>query len=155
MRWSAEHRSRDQDQCEPVEQVPDAHHPLIVGPDAFGNAHSEERRQERGKHVAAERQDHPRSPRPVGGIDDDQDLYGIEVYPNPTNDIVKVRTLRPIDWPLKIFMVDMYGQIVKDYRMNHLVGEIALDLSDLANGMYIMNIEVENGRKHIVRIVIE
>ncbi|MEM6272542.1 MAG: T9SS type A sorting domain-containing protein, partial [Bacteroidota bacterium] len=92
---------------------------------------------------------------PVAIEDQFSELRGLEVYPNPTSGMLNLRTLQPIDWNVTVTMTDMYGQVVKEYTMAHLVRDAAFDLRDLANGMYVMEIITEKGERATFRIVIE
>ncbi|MCB9235628.1 MAG: HYR domain-containing protein [Bacteroidia bacterium] len=92
----------------------------------------------------------------ITGIEDPiRPLTGIDVFPNPTRDYLTIRTIAPIDYPVDIRMTDMYGKIVKHDYMNHLVNDVVLDLTRYSKGMYILEIEAENGQKYTVRVVIE
>lgn len=82
-------------------------------------------------------------------------LLGIDLYPNPTNGIVHVRTLTPINWNVDIRVTDMYGKVVKAFQYGSIQNKVELDLMDVANGMYLMNIRDEKGRTNTIRFVIE
>lgn len=70
---------------------------------------------------------------------DDHDLPSFEFYPNPTSDLVNVRSEKQIE---SISLYNIYGHKIMDQRR---VGGISsqLSLSSLAAGIYIMKVEVE------------
>ncbi|HHG83256.1 MAG TPA: HYR domain-containing protein, partial [Bacteroidetes bacterium] len=92
---------------------------------------------------------------PVAIADQFTPLRGLELYPNPSNGMIYLRSLAPIDWNLTVTMTDMYGQVIKQYTMAHLVRETAFDMRDVANGMYVLEIVTEKGARATFRLVIE
>jgi hypothetical protein len=92
---------------------------------------------------------------PVALEDALMELRGLEVFPNPTSGIINLRTLKPIDWNVTVTMTDMYGKVVKQYVMAHLVRETSFDLRDISVGMYVMEILTEKGERATFRIVVE
>lgn len=63
-------------------------------------------------------------------------LAGFKIYPNPTSDVVQVAT----DQVLDVFtVIDMTGKVVKIADEQQLRAK-ALNLSDLSDGIYIVNI---------------
>ena len=84
-----------------------------------------------------------------------EELLGIDLYPNPTSGIVNVRTLSPINWDVDLTVMDMYGHIIRTYHFNYLEDRVELDLTDVANGMYLMRIEDKKGRVNMIRFMIE
>jgi hypothetical protein len=69
-----------------------------------------------------------------------EDLEGLVLYPNPSRDVVNLRALSPIDWPLQVEIWDMFGHKVRSYDMAHLMDLASFDLSDLAAAPYTMKI---------------
>ncbi len=82
-------------------------------------------------------------------------LLGIDLYPNPSNGLIHVRTLNPINWDVNIVVTDMYGKVVRAYDFGSIQNKVDLDLTDVANGMYLLKIRDEKGRSNIIRFVIE
>lgn len=70
-----------------------------------------------------------------------QDLNSVNVtvYPNPTNNFVKVLSTEKIN---RIRLVNIFGQSVSEYLVNE--NEIKLDLSEVAVGTYFLAIEMDN-----------
>jgi hypothetical protein len=95
---------------------------------------------------------------PVGVEDQVLDLQGLTVYPNPTNGVVNLRTLSPIDWPVAVEVWDMFGHKVKEFNMAHLMDVTAFDLTDLAAAPYMMKVTTFNRKsmqQATFRVVIE
>ncbi len=83
------------------------------------------------------------------------ELLGIEIFPNPTAGMLNVRSLRPIEKRVEITVMDIYGHIAKQYQLNNLRDTRTLDLTDIANGMYILKLKDEKGRTASIRFMIE
>ncbi len=81
---------------------------------------------------------------PVGT--DELEQNSIRVSPNPTNGALKIESNLNIE---KVKVYDLYGQFIKVEKMKNSV-----DLSNLANGVYILEIDVKNRRvvKKIIKI---
>ncbi|HEX2900900.1 MAG TPA: T9SS type A sorting domain-containing protein, partial [Bacteroidia bacterium] len=77
---------------------------------------------------------------PVGVAEEVEGLQGLVLYPNPSRDIVNLRMLEAIDWPLEVEIWDMFGQKVRAFDMAHLMDVVSFDLSDLASAPYLMKI---------------
>ncbi len=82
-------------------------------------------------------------------------LLGIEIFPNPTHGILNVRSLDPIETRVDLTVMDMYGKVVRNIPVNHLRDTRELDLTDLANGMYLIRVVDEDGRAAMLRFMIE
>jgi len=71
------------------------------------------------------------------------------VYPNPANDVLQIAS----DSELRgISLYDVVGQLVKQFYLN---GELskALDISDLNNGVYILQIETVSGESSAAKFI--
>ena len=82
-------------------------------------------------------------------------LLGLELFPNPTTGILNVRTESPINWDVDIQVTDMYGKVVKEFRVDFLLDVIELDLRDVANGMYLLRVVDAKGRSNMLRFMVE
>jgi len=82
-------------------------------------------------------------------------LLGIDLYPNPTQGVVFVRTLQPINWDVNILVTDMYGKVVRAFDFASIQTKVQLDLTDVANGMYLLKVRDAKGRHNTLRFVIE
>ena len=64
----------------------------------------------------------------------------LEIYPNPVKDFVTIKSAGSG----KVIISNAFGQIVKSLDLNK---EANIDLSNLSQGIYIMTVEVKEGRK--------
>jgi hypothetical protein len=84
---------------------------------------------------------------PVGVDDAVHGIAGLSLYPNPTMDVLNLRTLQPIDWPVTVEVWDMYGHKVKAYDMAHLMDVATMDMSDLAAAAYTLKVTAFRNNK--------
>jgi hypothetical protein len=68
-----------------------------------------------------------------GSLNDQQE---ITVFPNPIDDLLTVRTTRPVK---KIVLYDAVSRVVKHEKIN-LESEVLINVGDLSNGIYIMHV---------------
>ncbi|MEE1084087.1 MAG: T9SS type A sorting domain-containing protein, partial [Paludibacteraceae bacterium] len=64
---------------------------------------------------------------------------GIEIYPNPTDGMLYIRSNNTIN---KVIVTDLTGKVIMD--VNGDSDEVELDLSSNAQGMYLLNVVTEN-----------
>jgi hypothetical protein len=96
----------------------------------------------------------------VLGIDeitlDSDNIYNIKVYPNPSKDIFSVELFIPNTDMVIIEVCDLSGKLVESLELKRSIGRhtIALDLSNIASGEYILNIKNNNyiSKKKIIKI---
>jgi bacillolysin len=81
---------------------------------------------------------------------DEFDKEDIEIYPNPTSSIIKIKVPANLNQPLTIF--DLNGKLIKQVESNQLNFEV--DLSSLNKGVYLAHFLIE-GQELIKRIVIQ
>ncbi len=89
----------------------------------------------------------------IVGIDDAQ-FSGIEVFPNPSHGNVTIRPIGPIDYPVTVRVTDMFGQVIQEYTMAHLVRDEELDLTKVAAGVYQLEIACDLG-VYSVKLVVQ
>lgn len=65
-------------------------------------------------------------------------------FPNPVNDIVTISSSENINFN-GINITDINGRIVKIFKTNN-VSEIQINVSDLSSGVYLMDINSDNGK---------
>ncbi len=70
----------------------------------------------------------------------DLEQNGATVYPNPSNNLVKVKAGAQIN---KVTILDLNGKTVLEYSLNSSEGTI--DTSTLINGFYFLRIETLSG----------
>lgn len=76
------------------------------------------------------------------GVEDALDTkLNVQLFPNPTADFVNVTSSTDLINAIQI--MDINGRIVKSIKANTL--EVNTDVSDLAPGMYLMNVATDNG----------
>jgi hypothetical protein len=64
------------------------------------------------------------------------DLEKLKVFPNPTSNIVNIETIERIEY---IKILDISGRLIKE------VNQIYIDLSDLINGLYVLQVKTTKG----------
>ncbi|MBK7383234.1 MAG: T9SS type A sorting domain-containing protein [Flavobacteriales bacterium] len=69
------------------------------------------------------------------GINEQDELQGVSMFPNPTNGLVSVRMATPGNYTIAV--LDLLGQTVFSTRTN---GSVDLDLSKQAKGVYMVRI---------------
>ncbi len=86
----------------------------------------------------------------VSDIDDEiSEVGGIEVYPNPTDGMLYIRSGSTIN---KVIVADMTGKVIID--VNGGSDEVELDLSSNAKGIYVLKVVSEND-SIVEKIVLE
>lgn len=78
-----------------------------------------------------------------------QDL-NIAIYPNPVNDIL---TINAKDNDLNITVFDLKGIQVK--KLKSVDASSTINVSNLANGMYLLQIETPKGAIHVEKIIVQ
>lgn len=83
----------------------------------------------------------------VGTNDEQQELVDFKVFPNPTSDIFNVDIQLPEKHNISIFVTDELGRMVKNIIANQDVikGTFPIDISNLKNGFYLVNVKSEKG----------
>ena len=75
----------------------------------------------------------------VGVADKDAPLEGLSVYPNPTGGQLTLSAAQAIRQPVELRVIDLFGQVLRNERLSGLDTH-ALDLSELAAGMYLLEV---------------
>jgi len=68
------------------------------------------------------------------------DPNGSKVYPNPFTDFLTIEASAQIN---KLIMTDLQGKVI--FEMAPLQNHLDLDLNELSNGIYMMEIHTANG----------
>ena len=73
-------------------------------------------------------------------------IQAFNIYPNPTNGLIHIELLYGSNELANGTVLNAYGQIVKKFRLDdHMSGfNIQIDLSDLQDGVYYINIASNN-----------
>ena len=86
----------------------------------------------------------------ITDIDDAvSDANGIEIYPNPTDGLLYIRSINTIN---KVIVTDLTGKVILD-----VIGgsdEVEIDLSSNAQGMYLLNV-VTNNDFYVEKVVLK
>ncbi|MBS1914454.1 MAG: T9SS type A sorting domain-containing protein [Bacteroidetes bacterium] len=90
-------------------------------------------------------------PAPSGVEPDAAVSTGVALYPNPTRGVVHIRG--PLAPQSRVNVRDLMGRSVREYRYDGS-GEVMLDLSGLAGGVYIVLMQTPYGM-HAERVVLE
>lgn len=88
---------------------------------------------------------------PVSTTSNDMLNQNIKVYPNPTNDLLNVAFANDFQ-PYNLTLINVFGQVVL-IKKNISTNRLQLNLSNYPNGIYFLQIEIENQKvvKKIVR----
>jgi hypothetical protein len=74
----------------------------------------------------------------IGVAENQNNLNGLEIYPNPANDKLTIETTQKSE----IEILNIQGQLIKSITSN---GKTTIDISELAPGMYFVKVKTENG----------
>lgn len=82
-----------------------------------------------------------------------QNLLNLEgkAYPNPTNDVVKM--IIPLDGKATVAVTDLSGRTVANREVNFMGNQASIDLAELQSGMYVINVEYNNGSKSAFNVI--
>lgn len=75
----------------------------------------------------------------------------IKVYPNPFSDVINIDNNNALAIA-RIDIVNLMGQQVKSFRPTEIVNN-EINVSSLANGMYMLNVQLENGKSISYKVV--
>lgn len=75
----------------------------------------------------------------------DLNTASLTIYPNPTNDLINIDFVvtEGSDQVLNIY--NATGKLIKSVSTKAMVGQLTIDVADLAQGMYIATLKSENG----------
>lgn len=90
------------------------------------------------------------------GIEENSGLSNIEVYPNPASSVLNVNLTNETNGQLSFKVTDMTGKVISVENVENYGGELhhTINVSNLAKGMYILNIESKQG-KNIRKFIVE
>lgn len=86
--------------------------------------------------------------------DEAMSAQGFEVFPNPTRDLITVRMEQPLLSPGEIVVYDLRSREVFRSSFDRIDSSIRIDLSDLTDGTYLLEIESKEftGRTRVIRM---
>jgi len=77
------------------------------------------------------------------GIEEDT-MASMNAFPNPATDNLTIEMDSPIDFT-EVRLIDMSGKLVYSIASNSSVSKMNIPVSDLAAGMYLLQLNIENG----------
>lgn len=85
-----------------------------------------------------------------------KDISVMNIYPVPTQDVVYLQVLSPINKQQNLLLTDMFGRTLDIQQLNILEGvhHYPIDLQPFANGVYFISLEL-NGQRVVHKIVKE
>ncbi len=76
---------------------------------------------------------------PNPGVEENEIFaQNISLYPNPSNGLLKVQIKDISTGTLQIKVTDISGRLVKTFTFNNFTSSLSLDISELNNGLYLM-----------------
>jgi len=88
----------------------------------------------------------------IGIGEQHEQSIGFKVFPNPTSDRINIVFEEiPID-QIEIQLYDITGRMIKNYYTNNQVN-IVIDIANLKEGIYIMNLKLHEGWNKSVKII--
>lgn len=93
----------------------------------------------------------------VAGVKENVSLIGnLSVYPNPASEKLSVDLLLQKNTSLKLQLIDLSGNIVKEFAEANVSGKLnrSIELSALAKGVYFLKVLTDNGSE-VRKITIE
>ena len=76
---------------------------------------------------------------------------GVAIYPNPTNDVLNIKGLNTLESVKQLKVINMLGQTVKHYQLNTVSETTTLNVQELSNGLYFLNIDDKYTAKFVVK----
>ena len=80
-------------------------------------------------------------------------LQASSAYPNPANTTVNI-DFNVTASPVHLQLFDLVGNVAKDVTLEAAQGTAKLDVSDLNNGVYLYNLEVNGYRSEVKSLVV-
>ena len=79
--------------------------------------------------------------------DAESDIYDMTLYPNPAKTKIYLDVSSPISEIVQIKLTSIEGRVIRTSaaRLNNTVQTIGFNLVDLDRGMYLMQVQSENG----------
>jgi len=84
----------------------------------------------------------------------EDEIYKIRIYPNPAKDVLFVEVISDLDsYNANIKIYNTIGQLIATQQLNEKMEFV--DLKSLKTGMYIYNIEYDNGYSEKGKFIVE
>jgi hypothetical protein len=75
----------------------------------------------------------------------------VSVYPNPAKDFLQLDFIQPVKAQLSL--QNLLGETLKTANIN--ASKMQLDVSELAEGLYLINILEETGKSQVIKIYVQ
>lgn len=76
---------------------------------------------------------------------EEQDMF-IELYPNPVNENINIRSGGLLGFNLEIHLFDFTGKNILNWSLDEFDGRVTLELGELDSGSYLIQIDSDKGR---------
>lgn len=85
----------------------------------------------------------------IASINQHSDLQEVNIYPNPASSVLNVEITNEMSQPITAEIVDITGKVLYMEQFNHNGGteNYTLPVSNLAKGIYILNLKTQNGKR--------
>ena len=77
----------------------------------------------------------------------------VMVYPVPTGSNISIKTSNMKGLEIQVSLVSIDGKQVKKMNLKNKNGEVTMDISDVAKGIYVLNLIDESGKKYQKKII--
>jgi len=90
----------------------------------------------------------------VSGINDISNDVDVTPFPNPANEILNIPFNNNLRGDAVINIFNLEGQLVSSQRVNVNASRLAVDVSNIANGSYVFNVQFENQKQSTFNVVV-
>jgi hypothetical protein len=80
---------------------------------------------------------------------------GLQVFPNPNDGRFVLLRTRAIDLPVRLTLIDLSGRELVAWDFPGLATRSALEAGGLAAGCYLLRVEVADGSRQVLRVVVQ
>ncbi|MFD1551491.1 hypothetical protein DNU06_03695 [Putridiphycobacter roseus] len=84
---------------------------------------------------------------------DDNEVELEKAYPNPAVNTLTI-PLNGVDGAGTLNIVDLSGKLISTQQVNLSASKLLVDVSTIANGMYVFNLKLENGKSSTFNVVV-
>ncbi len=78
------------------------------------------------------------------GTEDLENNNDFDLFPNPSQDLLNLRFVNPVDSKLDLFITNVQGQVLQSQTLDHFSEQTVINTSRLANGIYFIYVKDEN-----------
>jgi len=88
------------------------------------------------------------------GLDETKTQLDVKLLPNPSNGLVNLQVQGGLGTEAEVMVFDALGRLVFSQQVQAGVVMSSLDMSELANGIYMVSVKEQSGRQGIQKLVI-